>query len=369
MQSGGIVVATAAVAPTARQADAEGPRQHEAEARQGLRDPFELFLFLRPGTHLLSFAAGIHHVGHFREYIYCMTPDVLRAISEFHPRTVTSDAARFAKRVTLQSVPLSAQRARSLLFATSKLGAFGITVGLDLTAEVMLHPSVIERFCVTGCKEMAPASVRTIRTNLRFVADRLLGSGPPPVALCRERAKAPYSDAEIDSYLRLCDSQPTEARRNHAAALICLGAGAGLVGADLRVVRGTDIICRSGGVIAEVSGAHPRCVPVARRFQDRLLLAADFAGHSYVIGGMEPMRKNVSTPIISALTGGSDIERLSVRRLRATWLVHCASALGLRAFMDAAGVTCSQRLGDIVSHLDPQDENEENTVLFLGATR
>ena len=306
-------------------------------------------------------------MGHFRKYIYCMTPDVLRAISEFRPRTVPDEAARFAKEVTARSLPPNPRRARALLFATSKLGAFGISVGLELTGDVMCHPSVIERFCVTGCPTMSSASVRTIRTNLRFVADRVLETGPRPVPLPRERVKAPYTDAEIDSYLRLADHQPTESRRNHASALICLGAGAGLIGADLRFVRGTDISFRSGGVIVEVSGSRPRCVPVARRFQDRLVCSAGFAGHSYVIGGLEVARKNVTTPIISALSGGSDLERLSVRRLRATWLTLCASALGLRAFMDAAGVDCSQRLGDIVSHLDPKDE--QSAVLLLGAAR
>ncbi len=50
-----------------------------------------------------------------------------------------------------------------------------------------------------------------------------------------------------------------------ATALICLGAGAGLTGADLRAVRSTDIICRSGGVIAVVRGARSRAVPVLAR--------------------------------------------------------------------------------------------------------
>ncbi|HEV3293737.1 MAG TPA: hypothetical protein VG123_32555, partial [Streptosporangiaceae bacterium] len=50
--------------------------------------------------------------------------------------------------------------------------------------------------------------------------------------------------------------------------------GAGLTGADLRAVRGTDIACRSGGVVAEVRGARPRSVPVLARYHQRLLPAA-----------------------------------------------------------------------------------------------
>jgi hypothetical protein len=53
--------------------------------------------------------------------------------------------------------------------------------------------------------------------------------------------------------------------------------------------------------------------------------------------------------------------------MRATWLCECARLIGLCAFMDAAGITCSQRLGDIVSHLDPL--SEQDAVALLGAAR
>ena len=40
-----------------------------------------------------------------------------------------------------------------------------------------------------------------------------------------------------------------------AAGLVCLGAGAGLIRGDLRDVRGTDVACRSGGLVVAVRGA------------------------------------------------------------------------------------------------------------------
>ena len=87
----------------------------------------------------------------------------------------------------------------------------------------------------------------------------------------------------------------------------------------------------------------------------------------YLIAGSDPKRHNVSTPTIASLAGGGDLGRLSVSRMRATWLCECAHQIGLRAFMDAAGINCSQRLGDIVSHLDPPDE--KSAVSLLGAAR
>src|SRR5260221_588713 len=83
---------------------------------------------------------------------------------------------------------------------------------------------------------------RTLRTNLRFLARVVVPQLVPADApLPRERAKAPYAPAEISGFLALADAQPTAARRMRAAALVCLGAGAGLIRSDLRPAPGTDV--------------------------------------------------------------------------------------------------------------------------------
>ena len=157
------------------------------------------------------------------------------------------------------------------------------------------------------------------------------------------------------------------ARRMRAAALVCLGAGAGLIRGDLRHVRGTGICCRSGGVLVTVGGARPRAVPVLARYHARLLEAAAFAGEDLVTGGADPARRNLTTPLARALAGGTGLPRLDGSRLRATWLGDCAQRLGLATFMHAAGITCSQRLGDITAALPPGDEAQ--AVALLGGQR
>ena len=149
-----------------------------------------------------------------------------------------------------------------------------------------------------------------------------------------------------------------------AAGLVCLGAGAGLIRADLRAVRGSDITCRSGGVIVAVNGNRPRAVPVLARYHEPLLASAAFAGTGLVTGGADPARRNVTTPLIRALAGGTGLPRLDTSRLRATWLADCARQIGLATFMHAAGITCSQRLGDLLASLEPGSEAE--AVALLG---
>jgi hypothetical protein len=296
-----------------------------------------------------------------------LAPEVAEAITSFSPRSVGAQAAGFARALVAEAAPGTRARARALLFASSRLGAFGLAAGLELSPQVLLHPSVIERFCAVGLSQVSGASRRTVRSNLRYLAVQVLPARAGPMALPRERAKAPYSKSEIASYLELADSQPTLARCMHAVGLICMGAGAGLMGADLRQVRGNDVVARSGGVLVLVSGRRSRAVPLLACFHQRLLDAASFAAGDYVIGGAEASRRNVTTPLISSLAGGEHLARLDTGRLRATWLSWCAAQLGLRAFMDAAGIVCSQRLGDIVAQLDPLDES--SAVALLGSAR
>src|SRR5713226_9618764 len=256
---------------------------------------------------------------------------------------------------------------KNLLWAAGKLAGYGIGLGLDPVPEVLLHPSVIERFatCAPG---LSGVTRRTLRTNLRFLARAVVPAlDPADAPLPRERARAPYSRAEIAGYLALAGAQPTPARRMRAAGLICLGAGAGLIRSDLRAVRGTDVASRSGGVIVKVRGPRPRAVPVLARYHEPLLAAAAFAGTGLVTGGTDPGRRNVTTPLITSLAGGTGLPRLDTSRLRTTWLADCAQILGLATFMHAAGITCSQRLGDIIATLDPGGEAE--AVALLGGQR
>jgi integrase len=289
-------------------------------------------------------------------------------IAGYRPASLPEPAARFARLTAAACAPQEIARAKALLFACGKLGAFASAAGLELVPEVCLHPSVIERFILTAGRDLSSPTRRTLRTNLRWAARRAGPRlGPPPVALPRERSKAPYGPAEIAGYLALADAQPTHGRRMRAAGLICLGAGAGLAGADLRQARGSDIACRSGGVVVQVRGPRPRVVPVLSRYHDALLASAEFAGTRLITGGRDPGRRNVTTPLISALAGGADLPRLDTGRLRATWLADCAGLLGLATFMHAAGITCSQRLGDLTAALDPGGESQ--AVALLGGAR
>ncbi len=288
-------------------------------------------------------------------------------MGRWRPSSVSPQAAEFAREVITKTEPQGRERAKNLLWAAGKLADYALGLGLEAVPEVLLHPSVTERF-TRSAPGLSPVARRTLRTNLRFIGRRVVPQlYPQDLPLPRERAKEPYSLAEIGGFLALADAQPTAERRMRAAGLVCLGAGAGLIRGDLRDVRGSDVACRSGGVVVTVRGSRPRVVPVLGRYHAPLLEAARSARDALICGGTDPGRRNITSPLISALDGGTGLPRLDTSRLRATWLRDTAGLLGLATFMAAAGISCSQRLGDLVAGLEPA--GEAAAVRLLGAAR
>jgi integrase len=293
---------------------------------------------------------------------------VAQAICAWRPRGLGEPAQAFARAVVSAAGPATPARAKALLFAAARLAAFGESVGLELAPELLLRPAPIERFVVEGCRAVSPATRRTLRTNLRALARALRPyPQPEPIALPRERARPPYGEREIAGYLALASAQPTPARRLRAQALVCLGAGAGVIGQELRHLRGIDVVRRSGGLVVAVSGPRARGVPVLWRFHAPLWEAACFAGRGYLVGGTDPGRRNLSDALSAALCQDASLPRLEPGRLRSTWLSECARLIGLKAFMQAAGIRCSQRLGDLVAELD--EVGEQAAVTLLGGAR
>ena len=84
------------------------------------------------------------------------------------------------------------------------------------------------------------------------------------------------------------------------------------------------------------------------------------------VGELPAALRHISNPLTASLAGGAGLPRLDTSRLRATWLAQTAALIGLPAFLHAAGIGCSQRLGDIIATLDPGGEAE--AVALLGAS-
>ena len=138
-------------------------------------------------------------------------------IAAWQPAAVPPQAAAFARAAAAAAGPATRARANALLWAAARLAAWAVPLGLEMVPEVLLHPSVIERFAVSA-PGLSGSARRTLRTNLRFIGRRAVPAlAPADAPLPRERAKAPYSPAEIGGFLALADAQPTAERRMRAS--------------------------------------------------------------------------------------------------------------------------------------------------------
>src|SRR5258708_28427591 len=88
-------------------------------------------------------------------------------IAAWRPSSASPDAAAFARRVVTAAAPAGRDRAKSLLWAAGKLAGWAIGLGMEPAPQVLLHPSVIERFIAHAPGLSGPAR-RTLRTNLRL---------------------------------------------------------------------------------------------------------------------------------------------------------------------------------------------------------
>ena len=117
-------------------------------------------------------------------------PAVAGYIARWRPSSVSAEAAAFARDAITTAAPGGQERAKNLLWAAGKLADYGIGLGLDAVPEVLLHPSVAERFtrCAPGLSKVAR---RTLRTNLRFIGRRVVPQLYPRT--CRFPGNAPSS--------------------------------------------------------------------------------------------------------------------------------------------------------------------------------
>ena len=242
----------------------------------------------------------------------------------------------------------------------------GLFVGIEPSLSSLFNEAVIEHHVATAMAGDPASSRRTRRANLRFVARALeMPLWPEPSPIARGGPAAPYSPSEVEAYFALARCQIT-ARRRAMEAMLCLGLGAGLDGLDMRYVTGRHVVSRSGGLVVIVEGTRARVVPVLTRYQDTLGVCARFSGDSYMVGGIAPTRKNVTTPVLARASGGLGLKRLSVSRLRSTWLAEQLERLGLHGLLYAAGLKYSQRLFDLAGSVPAMSESE--LVMALGGS-
>ena len=86
--------------------------------------------------------------------------EVAAYIGRWRPSSVSPEAAAFARQVVPLVAPAGQERAKNLLWAAGKLADYAIGLGLDPVPDVVLHPSVAERFTLVMMLQVPGDGVR-----------------------------------------------------------------------------------------------------------------------------------------------------------------------------------------------------------------
>ena len=272
-------------------------------------------------------------------------------IARWRPSSVSPPAAAFAREVVAKTGPEARERAKNRLWAAGKLADYGLGLGLEPVPRVLLHPSAAERFtrCAPG---MSEAARRTLRTNLRFIGRRVEPPlYPADLPLPRDRAKRRTRRPRSPASWRWRTPSP---RRSGGCARRDWFAWGGRRADPRRPARRPRH--RRGAPLRRRHRPGPRAA--AARGAGAGPLPAPAAGRCRVrrrppgLRRRRPRPPEHDEPPGGPLDGGGGLPRPGTSRLRATWLADCGQLLGLATFMPAAGISCSQRLGDLVACLE-----------------
>jgi hypothetical protein len=250
----------------------------------------------------------------------------------------------------------------------TRLASWATSQGIPLEREAVLDPDTVERFCELGLSN--DRSRATFRSDLRRMGPLLTRSAPwqpRSRAMATRNVAPPYTCSEVELLRADAASQPTEARRRGARALLALGLGAGLDGRWVAHLEARSVTRRGGVVEVHVGEPAPRRVVVRAEWEDEVMDLARTAGSDFLIGGRSEARNRVAD-LSKRLVCPVGHPRLSPGRLRSTWLLgHLEAGTRLPELCRAAGLHGFEVLSDLLPLVTPLGRAEEVAELRGGA--
>lgn len=275
--------------------------------------------------------------------------DVVLAIQRFSPRDLPPHVWQIigpvARDFVAQTKPVSPRDATELLSRTTMLLAWGYAHGVDLSADVILHPDTLDAFVADGCAHLSSGTGQNYRRILRRVGRAVVPDVQParPLSLSQSKQVRPYSRDDERTLAGWARGLPTARMRNGAIALLGLGLGAGLQSSELEVADPTWVHTSGSEMTLVVPGQRARRVPVATGWQwaVRDALERNDGGPLFARTVTAAKRKRVSAFTENLPRHGAP--KLSVQRMRVTWIVRrLDDGVPLNVLTAAAGVGADQ---------------------------
>jgi hypothetical protein len=242
--------------------------------------------------------------------------------------------------------PGPGQVTRFLNVASSHL-AWAHERGIELRPEVVWHFEVIEHSVADGFGHLAPETQASYRSDLRTLGEAVAGPDACPTRqriITRGNTEAPYERDELADLVAAARGLTTPHRRENAEIVVGLGVGGGFTNGEINALVGTDIDVTDEGVMVTVGlGMRARRVVVRAEWEQVIADRAAEVGNRPVF---RPDRTRIRPLDIAKFLDSlnfAHLPRLTVQRLRVTWIVEqLAAQVPIQVVAAAAGVSAAQ---------------------------
>jgi len=236
--------------------------------------------------------------------------------------------------------------------------------GLELRAELIFAPTLIDRYCSTAfTSEGTGSSYRSVLLAISAVV--LPNSRPKMTPMHKRTIQAPYTDSELNAYALWASGQNTELARHRCMLVVAFIAGAGLHSGELRTLRRTDVRVDSDGVVVRVRGGNPREVPVLREWEKwSIAVVSHYPDVELLWGGPRPSGGTNMVNHYMARTMGA---APTLARLRATWITtQIKLGTPIKELLRAGGMARFQNLDQYLAYVENAPMSEHRAMLRGG---
>lgn len=276
-------------------------------------------------------------------------------------------AVASATREAVAAVEPSPERVTRFLNVASSHLAWAHRRGIELRPEVVWHVDVIEHSVVDGFGHLEGATQASYRSDLRTLGEAIAGPDACPTRqriISRGNPETPYRSDELADLAGAVRGLTTPHRRENALIVVALGAGAGLTNGEINALVGTDVDTAHDSLVVTVSTrGQARQVPVRAEWEQAVVERAAQVGRNPMF---RPDRTKIRALDIAKFLDSltfAYLPRLTVQRLRVTWIVGQLDAgVPVQVVAAAAGVSASQ-IGRYVSHVAPIGDAEAARLL------
>ncbi|WP_438471014.1 hypothetical protein [Streptomyces asiaticus] len=293
--------------------------------------------------------------------------DVPTAIALYAPKKVPAATwtviSHFVRACVTDSGPVSPWSAVDRMSTVTRFCAWCLEEFLPLDRETLFTPDTVERYVVTGMRDLQPSSRRTHRSQLSTIGRTITRRAPwPPLktGLSRNRLATPYTPHQVAGYLEAAGQQTTRVCTRAAFGLLAAGLGAGLMPGEHLTITGHSLTTTERGTtMLTVTGTRPRVIPVLAAYAPLLRTLAARHPAEPLIGPTHDTDKNRLNHLLSRIEVPSRLPQLSASSLRTTWLLTLLQArVPLPELLAAAGLASTGSLIDLVPHLPrlPEDQ-------------